>query len=264
VADGNVPAKPRRYATGPAWSDAELAALFDLYPKAKRAVVEAAIPARAWGNIIAQANVRGVRRDVHFWSAAQEERLREMWPDCGRRSITRAVGHGWGGVLQCARRLGLRGRTVRAQPQTNTSGAVKHHVEGAQRWAGYVSTERASQATGYSRGQLATILAAYAEHFATLPSVERAVLPSPLPVIRGRASKCTHRVIELEAVINAATWWDSLETQATAARRLGVCHSTLSYVMGRTGLRLPKRARRPPQWWDDIVAMHGPKRKVTR
>ena len=134
MADGNVPAKPRRYATGPAWSDAELAALFDLYPKAKRAVVEAAIPARAWGNIIAQANVRGVRRDVHFWSAAQEERLREMWPDCGRRSITRAVGHGWGGVLQCARRLGLRGRTVRAQPQTNTSGAVE--VGGAEVVAG--------------------------------------------------------------------------------------------------------------------------------
>ena len=41
-------------------------------------------------------------------------------------------------------------------------------------------------------------------------------------------------------------------------------YRALLIAVGLSGHRLRNAERHAPEWWDDIVAMHGPKRKVTR
>lgn len=185
-------------------------------------------------------------RRGYGWTAAEEQLLRELWPDCSRRTLCERLGRGWWGVSKHARSLGLTGDGTNKSPV---------------RWAGYVTPHAAAEKAGVGRREFNTILAAYQEHFAALSQAERAELPSPSLSLRGRATgKRPHRMLDAHAALDAVEWWDALETSTHAAERFGVTMETLRAAVLRAGQTVPRHTRRSPQWWDDIVAMHGPRR----
>ena len=180
------------------------------------------------------------------WTDAEERILRELWPDGARRTLCERLGRGWWGVSKHARALGLTG-----------DGDDKSPV----RWAGFITPHAAAEKVGVGRREFSTILTAYQEHFRNLSQVERAELPSPSLSLRGRATeKRPHRMLDAQAALDAVEWWDALETSTHAARRFGVTMETLRDAVSRAGHVVPRHTRRSPRWWDDIVAMHGPKR----
>ena len=185
------------------------------------------------------------------WTDAEERVLRELWPDGARRTLCERLGRGWWGVSKHARALGLTGDDTNKSPV---------------RWAGFITPHAAAEKAGVGRREFNTILAAYQAHFAALSQVERAELPSPSLSLRGRATqKRPHRMLDAQAALDAVEWWDALETSTHAATRHRIHMESLAAAVKRAGQSVPKHTRRSPQWWDDIVAMHGPKRrKVTR
>lgn len=238
--------KQRRWQS---WSSREDRAIRTLYASAPQREVCRQLPTRTWGSIVARAHLLGVRRERHFWSAEKDKLLRAMWPDTTRKTICANLGRTWSAVLNRARKIGLQGR-----------GAT-------QRWSGYVSLTQAARVIGCSHAQLWRALDAYRAHYQTLPRDVRAELPPPTPISRGTGRTTSARrsdgtlirqgplrVIELQAAIDAYQWWDSLETQSAAARRMGRSRSTLSLIALRAGARMARCDRRSPQWWDALVA----------
>jgi hypothetical protein len=241
------------------WSPREDHVIRTLYASAPQREVLRHLPARSWGGIIARAHLLGVRRERHFWSAEKDKLLRTLWPDTTRKTICAHLGRTWSAVLNRARKIGLRGR-----------GAT-------QRWSGYVSLTQAGRVIGCSHAQLWRALDAYRAHYQTLPREVRAELPPPTPISRGTGRITSARradgtvirqgplrVIELQAAIDAYQWWDSLETQSTAARRMGRSRSTLSLMALRAGVRMARCDRRSPEWWDALVAHHAASVRASR
>ena len=64
-------------------------------------------------------------------------------------------------------------------------------------------------------------------------------------------------MVDVQAAHDAVAWWEALETGTDAARRMDLSRSTLSCILARAGLRGKHSMRKPAQWWNDVVAMHG-------
>ncbi len=300
MADGNVPAKPLRAP----WLPREDATIRSFYPKAAVRAILAALPSRTWSAVRRRASALGVlrasprvgwerievvklrrlypraswdellaalprrtrdaihemarslnlRREEYrvgryaarVWTPAQDATLRAMWPEHCRRTICERLRRRWTAVAARAMVLGIAG--------TESS-----------RWAGYVTVVAAAKLTGYSRAAFNRGLAAYQRHFRSLAAGgARDALPSPALTVRGRSGHRAHRLVDAQAAIDAIEWWDTQEKALDAARRIGVTYRALLIAVGLSGHRLRNAERHAPEWWDDIVAMHGPKRKVTR
>lgn len=220
-----------------AWTRAEEALLRRVYPKARRSAdVLAHFPTRSWHSVHCHAKAIGLRFG-RLWSPEEDAALKEMWPETGRRTILAKIDRSWVAVVHRANELGIV----------------------AQRWKGYATVTKAMKRAGYDRRLFNHVLAAYAEHFKTLPPCERSERPAPTTAVRGRAgAKKVIRVVDAQTAVDAAEWWESLETRAAAIRRIGAPVSSMAAAVRRAGLKMPPLDRRPAEFWDALWRDHAP------
>lgn len=171
-------------------------------------------------------------RAHRVWTPADDKVLRELWPDCAVRTITSRLGRSWHACRDRARNLGIV----------------------SIRWCGFVTIKQMEARTGYVSSTLRVVLARYAEHFARLSGVERAELVSPRPVYRTRVMRYGHRMVDPQAVLDAVAWWESLETRTHASARLGVTTWMMLRACRGAGVNVARMDRRPPAFWDDVLA----------
>ncbi len=221
------------------WSTDDEATLRRLYPSAPMTDVLAAFPRRTLGGVKKHARKLGLSRP-QFWTPAEEARLREMWPDCARRTIERAIGRDWDAIKQHASKLGLT--------------AKRDGTGDASRWAGYVSATRAAEVAGVDAETFFRVVARYQEHFKGIDPEARKALAAPALCARGELlDSRRHLVIDEMAARDAMAWWDSLESAPQAAARLGILYRRLNrHARKVLGVELPKGDRRPAAWWDDL------------
>jgi len=218
-----------------AWTPEEDATLRALYPEGRREELLAALPGRPWHGIQTHASKLGVHQKPR-WSPEDDALLRSLWPDCGTRTLRKRLRRSWASIVHRAVTLELT----------------------KQRWAGYVTINRATRITGLVERAFLRALAEYQEHFATIPAgSERDALSSPSLVYRRKSGRFGHRMVDAQAARDAAEWWLARETMTQAAKRLRVPVATLSDAARAVGERVGKYRRRAPEWWDGIVARRG-------
>ena len=214
------------------WTPEEEAVLRTLYPEGDRDVILAALPGRPWHGIQVRASkLRVLRKPA--WTPEDDALLRQLWPDCAVRTIRKRLGRSWAAIRHRAVALGIT----------------------KQRWAGYVTVNRAVRTSGLCTRAFLCALRGYQQHFATIPpGSERDELPSPSLVYRKKPGRYGQRMVDAQAARDAVEWWLARETMTQAAKRLGVPLHVLSYAARAAGVMVPKYHRFAPGWWDSFRA----------
>lgn len=214
------------------WTPEEEAVLRALYPEGDRDVILAALPGRPWHGIQMRASkLRILRRPT--WKPEDDALLRQLWPECAVRTMRQRLRRSWAAIRHRAVDLGIT----------------------KQRWAGYVTVNRAVRTSGLCTRAFLCALRGYQQHFATIPpGAERDELPSPSLVYRKKPGKYGQRMVDAQAAHDAVEWWLARETMTQAAKRMGVGAHVLSYAVHAAGVRVPKYARFAPTWWDAFLA----------